>query len=45
MPSVHQGFEMLPFAYLPPGHMEWAAMPFELCNAPATFQPMMNEIV
>jgi hypothetical protein len=25
--------------------MEWDAMPFELCNTPATFQRMMNDIL
>jgi hypothetical protein len=25
--------------------MEWAARPFELCNAPVTFQKMMNDIL
>jgi hypothetical protein len=24
--------------------MEWVAMPFALCNAPTTFQPMLNNI-
>jgi hypothetical protein len=27
------------------GLMEWVAMPFALCNAPTTFQKMMNDIL
>jgi hypothetical protein len=29
----------------PDGLMEWVAMPFRLCNAQATFQRMMNDIM
>lgn len=27
------------------GHFQWRVMPFGLCNAPATFQEMMNDIL
>jgi hypothetical protein len=29
----------------PDGFMEWVAMPFGLCNGPATFQRMMKDIL
>jgi hypothetical protein len=39
--------DILKTAFQTPAHglMEWFAMPFKLCNAPTTFQRMMNDIL
>lgn len=41
---IHQGDERKMAFHTRFGHFEYLVMPFGLCNAPATFQHLVNEI-